>query len=473
MIRASLLPDLSCLSFPDNFQRARRNSVNLFPEVIGRRVLGVRQFNNERSFALTLSDGYDLLFKMHGNRTNIILFYQGLVSELFRNKLMADRTLRLDTLDREIDWSEDFFLRNRDNLRAAYFTFGKVVWNYLEDQGFLAKSPAQQWQSLQAVLEVLKDPAFYITVIGSKTLLSLVETGEVIRVFKDDPLGAANEFYHTFTHSYALSREKTMLANVLRSSLEAGENYCRKNAGRLAEVKHDDRYRLWGDLIMAHLHAIPPGTEKVVLENFYEPQRVEEIRLKKDLTPQKNAEIFYRKAKNQHVEIERLESAIRQKQEEIKSLREALAQVEAATDLKVLRSLKDGADPGSERRKIALSLPYHEFYFRDYRIWVGKNAQANDLLTFKYGHKEDLWLHAKDVAGSHVLIKYQSGKSFPRDVVEFAASLAAGNSKRKNETLCPVVVTPKKFIRKRKGDPAGTVVVEREEVIMAEPARIS
>ena len=104
-----------------------------------------------------------------------------------------------------------------------------------------------------------------------------------------------------------------------------------------------------------------------------------------------------------------------------------------------------------------------------FRIWVGKDAASNDELTLKYAHKEDLWLHAKDVAGAHVIIKFQAGKKFPKDVVERAAELAAYNSKRKNDTLCPVAFTPKKFVRKRKGDPPGAVVVEREEVMMVVP----
>jgi len=100
---------------------------------------------------------------------------------------------------------------------------------------------------------------------------------------------------------------------------------------------------------------------------------------------------------------------------------------------------------------------------------VGRNAEANDELTLKLAYKEDFWLHAKDVAGSHVIIKHQSGKNFPKDVIERAAQLAAYNSKRKTDSLCPVIVTPKKFVRKRKGDPAGAVVVEREQVILVEP----
>jgi predicted ribosome quality control (RQC) complex YloA/Tae2 family protein len=259
----------------------------------------------------------------------------------------------------------------------------------------------------------------------------------------------------------------------LRTALVAGENYCKKNLQRLEEVKQDDHYRLWADLIMANLHTIKGDEEKIVVPNYFQnDQSPQEIRLKKSITPQKNAELYYRKAKNQHIEIARLEASMAQKQEEMKALRHQIATVEKADDLKTLRGIRVTIRPEQEKNE-SRPLPYHEFEFKGYRILVGKNAQANDTLTSKYGHKEDLWLHAKDVSGSHVLIKYQSGKNFPKDVIEYAASLAAYNSKRRNESLCPVIVTPKKFVRKRKGDPPGAVVVEREDVIMVAPARIN
>jgi predicted ribosome quality control (RQC) complex YloA/Tae2 family protein len=145
-----------------------------------------------------------------------------------------------------------------------------------------------------------------------------------------------------------------------------------------------------------------------------------------------------------------------------------LDQVRKAESLKDLAEFTK-TNPAKEKAKDAEPLPYHEFIFKGYKIWVGRNAESNDILTLKLSYKEDLWLHAKDVSGSHVLIKHQAGKNFPKDVIERAAELAAYNSKRKNDSLCPVVVTPKKFVRKRKGDPAGAVVVEREEVVMVVP----
>ena len=79
------------------------------------------------------------------------------------------------------------------------------------------------------------------------------------------------------------------------------------------------------------------------------------------------------------------------------------------------------------------------------------------------------WLHAKDVSGSHVIIKEIAGKSFPKPVIEKAAEMAAFHSKKRNESLCPVIYTPRKFVRKRKGDAPGAVVLEKEQVILVEP----
>src|SRR5690606_38664090 len=98
-IKASLSSAFSCLSFPQTFQRARKNSIDLFPGIIGHRISAIRQFNNERSFALILEEGKALLFKMHGNRSNIILFQDSAAAELFKNNFPGDGVLNFETLD--------------------------------------------------------------------------------------------------------------------------------------------------------------------------------------------------------------------------------------------------------------------------------------------------------------------------------------------------------------------------------------
>ncbi len=104
-----------------------------------------------------------------------------------------------------------------------------------------------------------------------------------------------------------------------------------------------------------------------------------------------------------------------------------------------------------------------------WQIWIGKNANNNDLLTQKYAKKDDLWLHARDVAGSHVIIRKRSGMVFPKNIIERAAELAAFYSKRKTDTVCSVIVTQKKYVRKPKNMAAGKVIVDKEETLLVVP----
>ena len=115
-------------------------------------------------------------------------------------------------------------------------------------------------------------------------------------------------------------------------------------------------------------------------------------------------------------------------------------------------------------------LPFKQFETDGWVIWVGKNAKNNDLLTLKYAKKFDIWLHARDVSGSHVIIRNPNQRTVPKHVVEKAAELAAHFSKRATESLCPVIVTTKKFVRKTKDLLPGQVIVDREEeVVLVKP----
>lgn len=467
-IRATVRPDFSCLSFPREFARARKNSIDLFPKIAGRKIRSVLQYDNERSFELILSDGYSLLFKMHGNRSNVLGLHDGLVIDMFRKNITSDATLKPETLHRIIDWSYEAFISRQDNLSAHYFTFGKPVWKFLESNGFSHQPPEVRWQSIHQVLQLLRTPTYYLTFVDHKPVLSLVKIGTVEKVMTD-PIGALNEFYSWYTHHHAVSRLKTDLLRQLRNRLESSHSYVVKNEAKLQELDHSQNYKQLADLIMANLHAIPAGADRVVVDNFYDNNTPIEIRLKGEQSAQDNAGALYRKAKNQKIERERIGAAVRGRREEMEALKKQITAVETADDVNALRKIRGLVSSAMPDKTESASSPYHEFVFRGFRIWVGKNAQANDVLTLKFARKDDLWLHARDVAGSHVIIKQQPGKNFPAEVVEYAAGLAAYNSRRRTETLCPVIVTPRKFVRKRKGDPPGAVVVEREEVIMVTP----
>jgi predicted ribosome quality control (RQC) complex YloA/Tae2 family protein len=469
LIKASLQSDFCCLSFPAEFNRARKNSVDLFPALILKKITDVRQFQNERSFSFEFEGGIQLLFKMHGNRANIILFENDIATALFRNHLQSDSEIKLPGLDRIIDWSKENFLANQEKLREVYFTFGKEVWNRLDEKGFADVNIEEKWTLIEKVLKQLICTDYFIVEYKGKLIFSLLPFGKIIKQIQE-PIEAVTEFFSLHATSNAFYSEKLQALKQLLAQRSACSNFISKNREKLNELINDTHYQIWADLIMANMNQIKPGVDSVTVDNFYDDNKPISIKLKKECTPQKNAEIFYRKGKNQQIEIQKLKDSIAGKEKTMAKLDLQITIIEGSTDLKELRKVIGETNSSPKKEKQPKLSPYHEVEFKGFKIWIGRNAESNDVLTLKHSFKEDLWLHAKDVAGSHVLIKHQSGKSFPKDVIERAAQLAAFHSKRKNESLCPVTVTPKKFVRKRKGDPAGAVVVEREEVILVEPS---
>lgn len=466
-LKASIASALNTISFPKTVERARKNSVNLFSPIIGLRVLSIQQFRNERAFALHLELEKTIVFKMHGNRSNVLLFENGRCTTLFRNNLKKDFEIELSQLDRVMGMTADEFLQNPEAAQKRFFTFGKVVWRYLEEWGYHEASPNEKWRLLQETLLELDQPSYFLVDLEDTLRLSLLPLKNSTQI-EGDPLEISNRFFYAYTQRYLLEKEKTALIQSLASRIHSGQNYREKSQAKLNEIQSESNYKKWADLLMANLHALHMGTEFVSLPDFENPDQLVEIKLKADISPQANAALFYRKAKNQHIEIDRLKDSISQKETELSNLQQQIVELQNCNDLKELKEIVKKY--GVTRRDVQeVPLPYHEFIVMGFKIWVGKNAESNDELTFHLSRKDDMWLHAKDVTGSHVIIKHQSGKTFPKDVIERAAELAAFNSKRKNETLCPVIVTQRKFVRKRKGAPAGQVVIEREKVIMVQP----
>lgn len=465
-LRANLSPAFTCLSFPEDFQRARKNSVDLFPEVIGTRVMDIALHENDRSFTLHLSHGYACIFKLHGNRSNIILCLDDQVKDLFRRTIKADYDLQPGQLHRSIDWSRDAFDKHQGRLPALYFTFGKIPWLFLRGISFDALSPDQRWQALQDLLKRLEQADYYVTRIDGSLTFSLLPVGNIERQFSD-PLLAVTAFSQLYRSRDIFETEQARITALIRKRIAQAGDAWQRALSRLDALKTHDKFKEWADLIMANLHLAPEG-DRIVVANFYRNNEPETIRLQRELTLQKNAALYYGKSKKQQIEIRYLGDLISQKEQELDSLRDDLAFIESSKGLKTLRPFAEKYPPHAASEQ-AESVPYREQQLMGFRILIGRNAQANDELLQRFGYKDDLWLHAKDVPGSHVLIKHQAGKPFPKPVIEHAAQLAAWYSKRKTDSLCPVSVTPRKYVRKRKGDPPGAVVIERETVVLVKP----
>ncbi len=114
--------------------------------------------------------------------------------------------------------------------------------------------------------------------------------------------------------------------------------------------------------------------------------------------------------------------------------------------------------------------------YRSYRssggiaIWVGRGAASNEAVTFRESSPDDVWLHARDSAGAHVVLRWQKDEAPPARDLEEAAMLAAWHSRSRGSTVVPVDWTRRKHVRKPRGGAPGLVLVERAETIFVRPS---
>jgi len=463
-IRANLDPNISIISFPDTIARARKNSVDLFPALKGSKVVDCSVFTFDRSFKITFEKKRSLIFKMHGRRANVLLEEENSISEIFRNSLSNDLTLDTKSLNKDIKVDEATFAKSDFSPVVHIPALGKEVKSYW-DAHFSHLSDSERWAEFQKLLDQLEtNPIFLDEEEGTLSLLPTESAEEAT-----NPIEAANWLHSKRTRSFYFDREKVQVKSQLEGLIKKTENYIFKTSEKLRLVQAQRSPEEVANIIMANLTIINQGLSNVVLNDMYTNDFIE-IKLNPKLSPQKNAENLYRKSKNRHQEISMFQKNIEEKQQKIASLNQQIAALETLENSKELKLFLKSTSLGKSKEKTEKNKPYHKFTKDDWIILVGKNAKTNDELTLKVATKNDLWLHAKDVSGSHVVIKERPGQNYPIHIIEYAAGLAAFNSKRKTDSLCPVIYTPKKFVRKPKGSLPGAVIVEKEEVLMIEPS---
>jgi predicted ribosome quality control (RQC) complex YloA/Tae2 family protein len=469
-LKAQLGAAFPALALPETFQRARQNSVDLLPELLGRTVTTVEAWPQDRVLQFTfVEDDATLVLKLYGPRPNAMFRPAGgALAQLFHQRYVADAELQLAAVE-----AASLPISSTGKLPPA---LADLPARFLREQRGYDPAPLEiKQQMAQVLLTDLINPAhYYLIQLDGRTRLSLVPLGTVLQTLPgDDPIGALRRFVPLALARRALETERRQLHQLLERRADEASTSAHLARQRLHALAHEAGYRHRADLLMAHLHEIQPGATQLEVIDFYTNEPVV-LKLKPLEKPQRTAENLYRKAKNQQIEERQLSERIARRENEALQTLELLEELDNQPSLHELRSLRawrkqHGLDPAAVA-KVSPELPFKVFEDHGFTILVGRNAANNDLLTQKYAHKDDLWLHAKDVTGSHVVIRHRAGHSVPEPVVEHAAQLAGWYSRRQHDSLCPVTVTPKKFVRKPKGALPGQVVVERERVILVVPA---
>ena len=245
----------------------------------------------------------------------------------------------------------------------------------------------------------------------------------------------------------------------------------------LAATYDRERLRQLGDILTANIHRIQKGQTKVECEDFYdEEMKLIEIPLSVLLSPQQNAAKFYKDYARMKTAEKELTKQIAIAQEELSYLGSVLEELNRAgseQELEEIRhELQDSgylkADTGKKRVKTG-KLPPMRFVSTDgYPIYVGRNNRQNEELTFKSARKDDLWLHASKVHGSHVIIAC-AGVTPPDDTITQAAQLAAYYAETTGGQNIAVDVTPVKQVKKIPNGKPGMVIYHTYRTVIANP----
>lgn len=238
-----------------------------------------------------------------------------------------------------------------------------------------------------------------------------------------------------------------------------------------------EKYRLWGEILSANLYNIKAGQSKVILPNFYQPGEEIEIPLNEKLSPSQNAQKYFNRYKKLQSTKNIVENRISKILAEIEYLESVLVNIDYSQSMEDIEEIQQElesqgylAAPSHKKRrqKPASSKPLQFKSSDGFIINVGRNNKQNDVLTFKKAKPDDIWLHAKNTPGSHVVIE-SLGNDVPEATLIEAAILAAYFSKSRNSGNVPVDYTYVKHVKKPSGAKPGFVIYYHQKTIYVTP----
>lgn len=281
-----------------------------------------------------------------------------------------------------------------------------------------------------------------------------------------------------------LERQKQRLSQLVDQHARRLARKAALQSEELEAATKADEYRIAGDLLTAYLHAVPQGAASIQLPNFYDDNRPLEIELDPRLPAPANAQEYYRKYQKAKKTLEKakehLEATLAEL-EYLESIRTALALCEDPGALEEIEAelVKGGylaAAPGAKRTKHSrkqdegrpASSPLSLTSSDGYRILVGRNNRQNDLVTLELARPDDVWLHAKEIPGAHVIVQAQ-GKPVPHETLVEAAMVAAHFSKARASSNVPVDYTLRRHVRKPRGAKPGMVIYDHQRTLFVTP----
>lgn len=343
--------------------------------------------------------------------------------------------------------------------------------------------PAQLWDAFKSIMEPVREFNFS-PVAGANPKGKMIFSAIPLLLLEEnakhyDSISLCMEDY------YGDKAERDTVKQRVSDLIRFLSNERSKNVKKLANLQKDldeaqdaDRYRIWGELLFASLHAVSKGAKEASLINYYDENQAEMvIPLDPLLGPSDNAQRYFKKYNKYKNSLLVIDEQLIKTHEEIAYMESLLQQLAHASlnDIEEIRDelvsqgyLRDRSKKGKGKKKKKVTHPTLQVFTSSegIDIYVGKNNLQNEYVTNRLSSPNDTWLHTKDIPGSHVVIR---SETFGDATLEEAAQLAAYFSQAKQSSSVPVDCTLIRHVRKPSGSKPGFVIYDHQKTLFVTP----
>ena len=297
-----------------------------------------------------------------------------------------------------------------------------------------------------------------------------------------DTLSECVDFYYSNREQSNLVRQKSQpLLKSVQASLSKALLKKKKLSEDLLAAENSDKYRLYGELLTANLHLIKPGDRKVTVTNYYDGSEIT-IPLDEKISASANSQRYFKKYSKARTAIHEKQAQLEDNEKDIQYLESVIQNIEAADNVPLLDSIRDELEQtgyvrrrqkAAQRKKKGAGPEPLKYTLSDgTQVLVGRNNIENDWLTMKFASKTDVWMHTKDIPGSHVIVRLDDGRNvndLPAKLIYEAASIAAYHSKAGSGDNVPVDYVPVRYVKKPNGSKPGMVIFTHNQTVYVKP----
>ncbi|OTP11798.1 fibronectin-binding protein [Enterococcus sp. 10A9_DIV0425] len=342
----------------------------------------------------------------------------------------------------------------------------------------LTKRPNEKMIVWEEFFASIKQPRPMIYELSTKEYFTPVPfqglATEALNQQEYDSLSALlDAYYHEKAEKDRAKQQGGELIRKIENELKRNRNKLKKREQTLKDSENAEDFRRNGELLTTFMTQVPRGATEVTLLNYYEEDQPITINLDPALTPNQNAQKYFHRYQKLKNAVKLVGKQIEEAKNEITYLESVLSQLEIAgpMDIEIIKEelFSEGylkKKHAKKQKKAKASQPDRYFSSDGTEILVGKNNLQNDQLTMKTARKTDYWLHAKNIPGSHVIIKSDQPSD---ETITQAAELAAYFSKYRHSAQVPVDLVQVKHIRKPNGAKPGYVIYENQKTIIVTP----